>query len=245
MKINKTWQKTKIFRNWFIHPQFLMNRYFKENVLPSIINFSKGIVVDIGCGYRQVEDAIRSNNSHTNYIGLDYPETGINLYEIKPDIYGDARYLPFKQASVDTILFLEVMEHLTAPERAIKEISQILKPKGYLLLSVPFLYPVHDVPFDFHRFTYFGIHHILEKNGLRVLKSERHGNFIDTAAVNLNMFCLSMLRKLLEQRNYIYFSLLFILSYPLMILGNLAAFILRRIAFEDRFYLGMFYVCQK
>lgn len=50
----------------------------------------------------------------------------------------------------------------------INELCRVLKEEGYLILSLPFLYPVHEEPFDFYRFTTNGIKHILERNGMEI-----------------------------------------------------------------------------
>ena len=60
---------------------------------------------------------------------------------------------PFTDAQFESVLLLDVLEHLRAPEVCITEIERVLKIRGKLFLKVPFLYPVHDAPFDFHRWT--------------------------------------------------------------------------------------------
>ena len=60
------------------------------------------------------------------------------------------------------------------------EINRVTKRDGYLLLSVPFAWAEHEIPYDFARYTSFALTHLLEKNGYRVLelhKSELSANF--------------------------------------------------------------------
>ena len=49
------------------------------------------------------------------YIGLDYYQTATQWYKTKPHVYADAQNLPFADNSIDTVLFLDVMEHLQLP----------------------------------------------------------------------------------------------------------------------------------
>jgi len=48
-----------------------------------------------------------------------------------------ANQLPFRDSSLDTVLFLEVLEHLDDDAGALRDIARILRPGGKLVLSVP------------------------------------------------------------------------------------------------------------
>lgn len=67
----------------------------------------------------------------------------------------------FDNESFDLVLMVEVLEHVHNPSLAINEIYRVLKPGGQLLLTTPFLFPIHDAPNDFFRFTKFGLKKIL------------------------------------------------------------------------------------
>ena len=77
----------------------------------------------------------------------------------------DCAALPFADASFDTVLLLEVLEHVADARGVLAEISRVLKPGAVLLISVPFLYPIHDAPHDYLRFTPSGIDAELSANG--------------------------------------------------------------------------------
>jgi SAM-dependent methyltransferase len=76
---------------------------------------------------------------------------------------GDAHALPFADRVFDTVLCTEVLEHLTEPQRAIDEMYRVLKPGGALLLTTRFLFPIHDAPHDYFRFTKYGLRHLLRR----------------------------------------------------------------------------------
>ena len=63
--------------------------------------------------------------------------------------------LPLKDESVDTVILSDVLEHIYKPEFLLQEIHRILRPQGALLLNVPFLYPEHEKPYDYFRYTEF------------------------------------------------------------------------------------------
>ncbi len=76
---------------------------------------------------------------------------------------GDAHLLPFVDGAFDVVLCTEVLEHLTEPPRAIDDMFRVLKPGGQLLLTTRFLFPIHDAPHDYFRFTKYGLRHLLRR----------------------------------------------------------------------------------
>ncbi len=75
----------------------------------------------------------------------------------KPDVVGDAHNLPFKDGEFEFILSTEVLEHLKDPKLAISEMHRVLKKGGTLVLTTRFVYPIHDSPNDYWRFTEYGL----------------------------------------------------------------------------------------
>jgi SAM-dependent methyltransferase len=68
------------------------------------------------------------------------------------DVVGDARIMPFSDASMDVVLITQVLEHIPDPIAVIGEIRRVLKPGGTLLLSVPSIFPQHGSPGDYWRY---------------------------------------------------------------------------------------------
>jgi len=81
-------------------------------------------------------------------------------------VFADGAALPFADASFDTVLLLEVLEHVADARAVLAEIARVLKTGGVLLLSVPFLYPLHDAPHDYRRFTAPGLEAATREAGL-------------------------------------------------------------------------------
>lgn len=113
--------------------------------------------------------------------------TATNLYGTRPDIFGNASRLPLADASVDTVLLLDVLEHLAEPEAALSEASRVLRQDGKLLLTIPFAYPMHDQPHDYQRFTEHGLIHRLKRIGLQSIVITETGNAAEAAASNYCM----------------------------------------------------------
>ena len=83
-----------------------------------------------------------------------------------------------------------------ACQKAIRFIStsvQSLKEDGYLILTAPQAWPLHEEPYDFFRYTKYGLAELAESNNLKVVKLEEHGGGITaigqlTAAVLYDTF---------------------------------------------------------
>ena len=128
-------------RGTFFHPQWFAHRH--ENSLFAFIGTQSGTrVLDVGCSDQRIKQFLSGDREYT---GFDYYSTATQWYETRPTIYGDAHALPFPDAQFETVLLLDVLEHLQAPEVCVKEIGRVLKNGGNLFLKVPFLYPIHDV----------------------------------------------------------------------------------------------------
>jgi SAM-dependent methyltransferase len=90
-----------------------------------------------------------------NHYVLDMVSSG------SVDVVGDARNMPFCDASMDVVLITQVLEHVPEPIAVISEIKRVLKPGGTLLLSVPSIFPQHGSPGDYWRYMPQGLQWIL------------------------------------------------------------------------------------
>lgn len=73
------------------------------------------------------------------------------------DIVGDGASIPLADASVDAVTCNAVIEHVPRPDHLISEMRRVLKPGGYLQLMVPFVFPFHEYPGDYQRYSASGI----------------------------------------------------------------------------------------
>ncbi len=81
------------------------------------------------------------------------------------------------------VLCTEVLEHLPEPQRAVDEMFRVLKPGGTLLLTTRFLFPIHDAPHDYFRFTKYGLRHLLRR--FDVLELREEADSVGTLAILL------------------------------------------------------------
>lgn len=140
-----------------------------ERVAPQ----AHGALLDVGCGTKPYRPLFAPHV--TRHLGLDWPNTPHARGNI--DAFADARALPVRTASVDTVLCTEVLEHCAEPTRLVAEAFRVLRPGGTLILTCPFLYPVHEAPHDYFRFTRFGLQALLVGAGFEVVSLEPVGGF--------------------------------------------------------------------
>ena len=173
----------KVLRRTPLHPQWLLPN--SDGVLGMVQGSSTGLVLDLGCADRWIEKHLPRQCS---YIGLDYLATGKVLYESKPDVFADASCLPVRDATIDSVILLDVLEHLSRPDMALAEIHRVLRVGGSLIVSVPFLYPVHDAPYDFQRYTTFGMKQAIEKSGLDLVEIRPYSRSAEVVGLFISLW---------------------------------------------------------
>lgn len=158
------------FRRWPFHPQWLLGGSEERHALHQAFASLSGIVVDIGCADRR---ASRYLPAGCTYVGIDYPDTAAGLYGTRPDVFADARRLPFEDKSVDGVILKDVLEHVEGPWGALQECARVTRAGGTLVLWMPFMYPVHDAPHDYQRFTAHGLSAYLEEAGFDIVRASK------------------------------------------------------------------------
>lgn len=141
--------------------------------------YARGRLADLGCGKVPLYASYRGTASAVTCV--DWPQSAhVSLHvDVEVDLGG---VLPFADASFDTIVLSDVLEHVPRPELLWREMSRLLAPGGHALINVPFLYGLHEVPHDFGRYTEFALRHFAEQVGLRVVVLEPVGGSLHVLA---------------------------------------------------------------
>jgi SAM-dependent methyltransferase len=95
----------------------------------------------------------------------------------RPDVQADAAHIPYHGESFDAVLCTELLEHVPDPRLVLEEANRVLRIGGKLVITAPFLYPVHADPYDFGRYTDHYWTEILAELGFHEIRVERHGLF--------------------------------------------------------------------
>ena len=173
-----------------------------------------GRLLDFGCGRKPYEDLFHVNE----YIGIDMEQTGHLHENSKIDVLYDGKKIPFSDESFDAVFCSEVFEHVFNLEEILDEIIRVLRKDGQMLITVPFCWPEHEVPFDFGRYSSFGLVHILEKKGLVIVDSRKSGNYARVLCQLRALYFHSLIKTRNRAFNYLA-SMMFII--PINILGLL------------------------
>ena len=216
-KLNKLFS---FLNNTPFHPQWHSFRD-ESKLLNLCTQHAKNSVLDIGCANKRLRKFLPSS---CHYYGLDYLDTATELYQTNPDIFGDAQNLPFRDHSIDTVSLIEVLEHIPNPEKAVAEISRVLKNGGKLIMTVPFLYPLHDAPYDFHRWTQYALENLALQHQLSVIEINFRGKPSETAALLSNIAAVKTALTLTSKYNPLGVILLLLLPAFIPLVNILGAF---------------------
>jgi SAM-dependent methyltransferase len=134
-----------------------------------------GRLLDFGCGSKPYAELFTQASSYT---GCDIAVSGHDHATSRVDVFFDGRTLPFDDAHFDGVVSFEVFEHVFNLPEMLGEIHRVLKPGGQLLLTIPFAYEEHEAPYDFARYTRYGIAALLRNAGFEVTHSERTGGYL-------------------------------------------------------------------
>lgn len=124
-------------------------------ILQAVIQFKHqfhGKLLDVGAGSSPYETLIMETGRISQYIKLDFAKSDYHKGH-SLDLTWDGKTIPLQSQTIDTVLMTEVLEHAHRPGELLREIRRVLKPGGVLFLTVPFLWPMHELPYDYHRFT--------------------------------------------------------------------------------------------
>jgi SAM-dependent methyltransferase len=228
-----------------LHFQFLPAFYARRDIRrdgPALT----GRLLDLGCGNQPYRPFLPPE---VEYIGLDYPPTRAAFNpKVRPEVYGDARTLPFADQSFDAALCFQVLEHVDRPEAVVREIQRVLKPGGLGFISAPFCYNLHMEPHDFFRFSPYGLKDLLEKNGLGVRQLRGQGGI---GALLVQMFHNWLFSGLSRRaRGNVLIRGLLVPLLPVLLLlsalNNLAALALDRLNGDDlRFTPNLWVIAAK
>jgi len=159
----------------FINPFFFIRRGLHKGI-SSNVNFMQGEVLDFGCGKKPYRNLFKVKK----YIGIDIEESGNESSKDAIDVFYDGEKIPFNSEHFDSIFSSEVFEHVFELEKVLNELYRVCKPGGHLLATVPFVWDEHEQPYDFGRYSSFGIKYLLNKAGFEIIIISKSTNYVET-----------------------------------------------------------------
>lgn len=175
-------------------------------ILNNIRIFSKVIekdgvkrILDLGCGLKPYESLFPFAEK---FIGLDIKRNE------KVDIVGVNWNLPFGDNEFDALISTQVLEHTSKIKETVDEIRRVVKKDGLIFISVPLVFPEHGAPYDFYRFTKYGLREVFKE--FEIIEIIPSGGYINTILRLWNAFLTSV-----PGSKYIFF--------PIFLANNLLA----------------------
>jgi len=145
----------------------LLRRAVEENLK----KYGKGRILDAGAGTLTYRPLVKRYAD--DYYSVDFKQTHPELDQVS-----DIQEMQLSDNSFDTVLCVEVLEHVPYPAKALSEIYRVLKPGGHLILTVPHMGYLHNEPHDYYRYTKYGLRVLLEDAGFEVQSIEANGGFV-------------------------------------------------------------------
>ncbi len=173
--------------------------------------YLKGKCADIGSGNSPYKKYIINNVDE--YISIDKGNIHKHMFSSSKEKFIDAdiKKLPFDENTFDSVILTQVLEHIDEPFKALDEIKRVIKKDGILVLSVPFIYQAHATPYDFFRFSEFGLKKLCKDYNFEILEFHRQGYIGTTIFSIINGFIWELSSKNKLLRNTILLPLLLII----------------------------------
>lgn len=221
--------KKKLMYNKFFSYHVCKTDEFVRRAANMIEKKSK--VLDVGAGLCPYKKYFKD----MVYISQDFCVNGENEWDFSHiDIKSDAHSIPAKESAFDYILCTSVLEHLKYPSLAFRELSRILRKEGRIFLVTPLTIEEHHEPFDYFRFTKYGLKLLAEDAGLKVISIKKQGGFFIFVSQTISSFPHLYFRK------KIFENIFHIILYPF---NFIIAFFCYYLDKADKTKIVMHYEC--
>ena len=221
----------------FVNPFF----FVRKNLYYNIRKFAHkldGKLLDFGCGCKPYKNFF---SECEEYIGLDIDDRGHKHQNEQIDVYYDGKKIPFEDGYFDSLFTTEVYEHVPDLQEILPEINRVLKMGGYMIVTVPFVWNEHESPYDFRRFTQYGIKLNLEEMGFKIIKIEKSTGYIEMIFQLYMEYIRHSFSKLTDNA-IIMMIVQLILCAPVIVFGSIVNWIFPK---NESLYGDSIVLCQK
>lgn len=158
-------------------------RLWQENEAFASLIPNGALVLDAGSG----EAPYKSLFQHAKYESADFEK--VNKQYAESTYVCDLQNIPVEDCRFDFIIFNQVMEHVPEPKLVLAELNRVLKPGGKMIYTGPLFYEEHEQPYDFYRYTQFGLQYLLNQTGFVIERLDWLEGYFGTVGYQLN--CMS------------------------------------------------------
>ena len=137
----------------YFSPVSVLNRQYNRLCFE---HFARGRLLDAGAGYLRNKELVAPYCDHYESMDVTAVVDGLDyICDVQ-----DMQCIP--SGRYDTVLLTHIVEHLPRPDDALRECGRVLKPEGILIGSTPHLSRLHGEPYDYFRFTKYGLAYLLQ-----------------------------------------------------------------------------------
>ena len=157
--------------------------------------------LDVGCGSTPYKHFFKDHS----YTGIDIERDAHGQAKKLADKFYDGKNIPFLDLAFDGVLCTQVLGVCDDEVILVKEINRVLKEGAYAVIATPFIYREVEKPYDFRRFTSYGIAKLLEKNNFKVIQNIKILSGMETISLILNNYIVNNFKTKLLKRFIILF----------------------------------------
>lgn len=188
--------------------------------------YALGDIIDIG-GRWFFADAKRWIPDFKSYTCVELSSE--NAPEFKDPRFklhvGDGCAMPEVPSNFfDTVLNVQVLEHVFAPQEMLSEMYRVMKPGGYGIVMVPQTGSLHCAPHHYYNFTRFWLEKACRVAGFEIVEWKPLGGFWSTVASRMVYFFLHAFRVRGFSDPEVKRNLFFYLLFPFMVASTVVIF---------------------
>lgn len=219
---------------FFINHNFLIRKGLKKGIQQNAHKL-EGKLLDFGCGSKPYKELFEKADE---YIGIDLKIEGREENHQYVDKFYDGKVIPFDDNTFDSLLCTEVLEHVFNIEELLKEFNRVLKKGGKALITTPFMWEEHEMPYDFARYTTPALKHLYTKHGFEVVCNFKTGNYVEV----ISQFSLNYIKNILPSNKIIRQIILLPFIFLFNLLGLIFGFILPK---DQTVYFNNIFILEK
>ncbi|MGO8822764.1 MAG: class I SAM-dependent methyltransferase [Desulfomonilaceae bacterium] len=199
----------------FVNPFYFARKGLHKHVV-ALAHAVRGRTLDVGCGSKPYERHFNAKE----YIGIE-----IEGRNKDADFHYDGSIFPFGDEEFDSVVASQVLEHVFNPKEFLSEINRVLRPGGVFLITVPFVWDEHEQPYDYARYSSFGLIHLVQNHGFEIVESRKSTDDVRALFQMINTY---IYKKTVTNNNLLNLLLSLVFMAPFNILGEILAAVLPR-----------------
>jgi 2-polyprenyl-3-methyl-5-hydroxy-6-metoxy-1,4-benzoquinol methylase len=173
-----------IYENEVAHWWYRVRRNIVKSILASQAKHREGTglrILEVGCGTGQL---MKEMQPYGAVFGMDISQRAVSYCKARglAPLIATADRLPYGNDAFDTVIALDVLEHLQDDAAGATEIARILSANGMAIIAVPafmFLWGITDeVSHHYRRYTRGQVVALIEGAGLRVRRATYFNTFL-------------------------------------------------------------------